>query len=348
MTMRGNSNKLDVNASVAHDVDQQEEQESIPNETKEQVSTSKESKTERSSTESTSESNEKLVQANANESNNGNEAIVTSENGKLPKGKSRIGNWIGGFALLSILTGGAWIYFTSDQEFLNLVNLSDNESPNPSANEIQKLKFEMENLQIEVEQYIGVNEAVADMEQQTNNLKNKIDNLKILIEDEINNFSLESAKREKRLSEISGRLSELKLTENFTVTIKEEMESLRNEIRGINDKSYVSEQEMIKKLETLKESLDLADNAEVNVKKSSAANDDSTYGVTITQLGPLKLGSIVAHGSQRVAELSDDISGAIPIIEGDQVGQYKIKRITSNSVLILSLSGKKFTLIQEG
>ncbi|MEQ6343972.1 hypothetical protein [Vibrio cyclitrophicus] len=346
--MRGNNSKLEVNANVANSIEQQEEQESIPNEAKEEVSTSMKSQPENSSTESTSESNEELVQSNANNSSNEQENIVTSDKEQLPKNKHRIGNWLGGFALLSILTGGAWIYFSSDQEFLNLVNLSDNESPNPSANEIQKLKFEMENLQIEVEQYIGVNEAVADMEQQTNNLKNRIDNLKILIEDEIENFGLESAKREERLAEISGRLSELKLTENFTVTIREEMESLRSEIRGINDKSYVSEQEMIKKLETLKESLDLADNGEVTVKKSSAANDDSTYGVTITQLGPLKLGSIVAHGSQRVAELSDDISGAIPIIEGDQVGQYKIKRITSNSVLILSLSGKKFTLIQEG
>lgn len=345
--MRGTEKKLEVNASVSKTIESISDVESQRDSVNDTPSTFEQVKLGDLHSDATSEVNEKFVELDAEEREGKEESTTASDKNQLPK-KSKIGNWLGGFALLSMLTGGAWIYFSYDQDIFNLVNFSENDSPNPSANEIQKLKFALENLQVEVDQYIGVNEAVQDMEQQQKNLKNRIDNLKALIEDEITNFELESAKRERRLSEISNRLSEIKITENFTLSIKEEMESLRSEIRGINDKSFVSEQEMIKKLETLKQSLDLADNADVSIKKSSAANDDSAYGVTITQLGPLKLGSIVAHGSQRVAELSDDISGAIPIIEGDQVGQYKIKRITFNSVLIQSLSGKKFTLIKEG
>jgi chromosome segregation ATPase len=260
---------------------------------------------------------------------------------------------IGGVVLLSAVVGGGYFYFFNNDQFYNLVSMSDDSSPNPSAKEMERMKMELQNLRTELDQYIGVNESVEEMENQIISLKQRIDNVAAKLEDEIGNFELESNRRSQRLEEISQRLGQLKVTENISLETKEEVERLRVSIKEIHEQSLSSELLIAKKLEDYKQMLDLEEGKKVSVSKSEKArnkenNLDSTYGEVITKIGPLKLESIVSHGSQRVAELSDMISGAIPIIEGDQVGQYQIRKITSDSVLIESLSGDKFTLVQEG
>ncbi|QFT13434.1 hypothetical protein [Vibrio sp. THAF190c] len=296
-------------------------------------------------------SSETTEQTHESESNKKGKATKTD--GELKKKKTSLIGLIGGVVLLSAVVGGGYFYFFNNDQFYNLVSMSDDSSPNPSAKEMEKMKMELQNLRTELDQYIGVNESVEEMENQIISLKQRIDNVAAKLEDEIGNFELESNRRSQRLEEISQRLGQLKVTENISLETKEEVERLRVSIKEIHEQSLSSELLIAKKLEDYKQMLDLEEGKKVSVSKSEKArnqenNLDSTYGEVITKIGPLKLESIVSHGSQRVAELSDMISGAIPIIEGDQVGQYQIRKITSDSVLIESLSGDKFTLVQEG
>lgn len=317
--------------------------------TQESGTTGSKSENENSQTGASKEREVKVIES-SNDDENGSDEV------EISKRKPLIKYLLGGVLFFGSIATVGYYYMWQNDDFINLVNLSGSESPNPSANEIAKLKLELENLRSELGQYVGVNEAVSEMKNQIGSLKQRVDNLKAQLEDEISNFELESEKRSVRLKEISDRLAQLKVAEHISEENRNELDKLRNEIREIHEASAASESNIIERLDAYKKLLDLAAEKEAPVKhstktkvKSKTVNTKNvSYGEVITRIGPLKLETIVSHGSQRVAELTDDISGAIPIIEGDRIGQYHIRKINSDSVLIQSLAGEKFTLVQEG
>lgn len=303
----------------------------------------------KSQTASSNEETVKVIDSHDDDKNGSDEVVA-------PKRKPLVKYLIGGVLFFGSIATAGYYYFGNNDGFINLVNLSGSDSPNPSANEIAKLKLEFENLRSELDQYVGVNEAVSEMENQIGSLKQRVDNLKTQLEDEISNFELVSEQRSVRLKEMSDRLAQLKVAEHISVENRNEIDKLRIEIKEIHENSATAESKILERLEAYKNLLDLAAEKEVPVKQSVRANtkqkqvssQNESYGELITRIGPLRLETIVSHGSQRVAELTDNISGAIPIIEGDRIGQYHIRKINSDSVLIQSLAGEKFTLVQEG
>jgi hypothetical protein len=277
---------------------------------------------------------------------------------KSSKGGKNFIKILAGLVVCSSAVGGIGFYVLSGDSLVNMVSFSNTEkSYVPSREELNKMNLEVDTLRQEVTDLTLKVQTVDKMKQKNDILEQRVTNLQSYVEGEIARFETLSEQRHERSEAISKRMAELKVSESITDTNRAEIATLRSEVEELHLESAKAEDDMYAKLKHFESMLELANKKEVKVQKSSTPISKKT-GMTvsvqtqtkeieyITQLGPLRLSGINSFGSQYVADLTDTVSGAFAVIEGDRVGQYRIETITDDYVLFVNQSGKHIALIE--
>lgn len=256
---------------------------------------------------------------------------------------------LGIFTTTAVLGGAGYLIFKKDN-LINIVNFANDDVPTPALVRISKLERELLSVKDELKLARGFRGAFESMEDNQKKLEQQLDNLKLKVEGEFKLVSSASESRMDRLTKIKKQLSDLaKSEERDDELVRADIENLRLEMVKIDNQGKEERDALLEKIKNYKSMNDLANGEAVPVEKEKTKSQEESKRAKgkIVKLGPLKLERINRYGNQNVAELTDGISGAIPVVDGDLIGRYTIKKVTQDSVVIESLSGEGFVLVLE-
>lgn len=254
------------------------------------------------------------------------------------------------------IAGGVYLYpQIVGKPIMDLVNFQTKKTDggNLAGSEIVKLKQRMANVESSLGDVSRLETELKDMKTNIELLEKEVRNLEENLNREKQAWFAASDRRQTQIEQIQKRISDI-------AAGKEEVS--RSEFMALADKLNKIEAEHSKSLRDMelkvveavkkaRELRELKEKAGVKVKAAPASPKvdkllEKYAEKEVTQIGHLKLVQIIPFGSQLIAQLTDGISGAMTLIEGDHLDKYIIEKITEKGVILKSPSGEKLHLVE--
>lgn len=279
-----------------------------------------------------------------------------TENKKNSSGKKKLALSIISILVMGGIAGGVYLYpQIVGKPIMDLVNFQTKKTDggNLAGSEIVKLKQRMANVESSLGDVSRLETELKDMKTNIELLEKEVRNLEENLNREKQAWFAASDRRQTQIEQIQKRISDI-------AAGKEEVS--RSEFMALADKLNKIEAEHSKSLRDMelkvveavkkaRELRELKEKAGVKVKAAPASPKvdkllEKYAEKEVTQIGHLKLVQIIPFGSQLIAQLTDGISGAMTLIEGDHLDKYIIEKITEKGVILKSPSGEKLHLVE--
>lgn len=188
-------------------------------------------------------------------------------------------------------------------------------------------------------------DAVSELKQSNEVMKDRIEQLREHIEEELQLFYKSSKDRESQLDSIRAELETVIRTQDGSI---EDLKKLSDQMKVIKEQQEKETESIKAKLEDFAIQESISNAQEKKTESEEPNNDAANQNSASSRIGFLELTHIQTLGRQRVALFSDGISGAIQIVEGRSIGQYRVTEITSDSVVVVSPSGETMRIKVKG
>ncbi|MFC5079587.1 hypothetical protein VTH8203_01347 [Vibrio thalassae] len=257
------------------------------------------------------------------------------------------------FVIAAFSSGGWYLYNSNGGEFPDLVNFASGSNRATSVETISqenlnRLSLEMRDVKEQLAQ-LNLPQTIDTMKTQNQLLQERINSAIESFNAEVDRFAETSRKRSEEILELKEVVtknktfgdSERKNLSNRLIQIELEQEREGKELLDKIERE-------VTKLKALKSSTQTSA-PKTNQKKAPKAAQASTQTTTpttkqITTIGTLALEKISRFGSQYVAQLTDGLSGAMPIIKGDRLGQYSVVDINDEGVTLKDQIGNVYLM----
>ncbi|MFL7013626.1 hypothetical protein [Enterovibrio norvegicus] len=252
----------------------------------------------------------------------------------------------------SVAVSSYWFFLREGSEYSLLDFNKAAGKPSLVQAEMLRFKLELDTLKQNLSGLENLQNAVADMKNTNINLQNQINAIRNDLASEVESFEKTSRIRDEEVSKIKQRLIELTVTGSQD---KEQLATIEIELRAIEKEQEEETEKIETKLSQFKKLLaevastpkQTVTKTAVTPKREPAKTKNESSVERVTSIGYLSIDNIVTFGAQKIVMLSDGISGALQVIEGDVIGTYTVIKVNDDDVLLRDQSGKKVLLIKK-
>lgn len=253
------------------------------------------------------------------------------------------------------LITGAVIIKGGDSGSLIDFNTGSDDAGGQSA-ESMRLKLEIDDINQKLSSLESLPTEVKALEAEKENMNDKIENLRESLEQEVRIFFEKSKQREKESLALRRELDDLV---DVGEKDREKLNQIGSRLAELHKESEKEALEMEAKLNELGEAIkseqpeedrvESGTNKQVKERRTTVKEIIDNEGTKqVRSLGHLTLESVRAIGSHKIALLTDGISGAVQVSEGDNIGVFRVTSIHNDHLIAVHQNGAKFRLVIGG
>ncbi|MDF9399106.1 hypothetical protein [Vibrio sp. 1180_3] len=262
-------------------------------------------------------------------------------------------------AILAILVStatigaGYYLYTTNEQKLPNLINFTNNSDKNQSITaasqqEISRLSLQIDDITSQLNE-LNIKQTIESMKEEQEALKGKLERKVNDLQEEIELYSEKSSMRVAEILQLKDEVRAIKDSSSLnTQELALKIQKIENDQKQETKKLLDSIANKFSELDKSKIQIDAATKStSAKSTPKSTSNKTETTDTAITEIksvGNLRLVNITQFGSQFVAQLSDGLSGAMPIIKEDRLGNYTVKNIDNDGVVLKDYAGREYLM----